>query len=307
MTALEKPRSMANTSEVRKTTATRTTTVYAIISCRVGQFTFFNSCLTSLRNCCGGVRLPLSAVTDRRWRMASRRSWPVAFCLCIILLAWRFMLSLLQGRSDSNAQPPVLETGALPIELRPSDQVELKEWTATSTSIGCAGRPGKGAARISLGWPDGLGLGWGSATRPRYVIGPRLDLDFDQASRRPRIARRHAADDRKASGPSQAWVFPVVSPQRRGNRRIARVPDGTPRSPCRDRPSGRPSGHRVAPGGLRAAGAAGNGDGHRRSDDEAGIRSGLSIHGRRARWRRLQRPAREDPRRVRFLSQDRGR
>src|SRR5262249_61237253 len=34
---------------------------------------------------------------------------------------WRpFVLSdAEQGRSDSNAQPPVLETGALPIELRP--------------------------------------------------------------------------------------------------------------------------------------------------------------------------------------------
>jgi hypothetical protein len=26
---------------------------------------------------------------------------------------------LLQGRKDSNLQPPVLETGALPVELRP--------------------------------------------------------------------------------------------------------------------------------------------------------------------------------------------
>ena len=28
--------------------------------------------------------------------------------------------NLLQGRQDSNLQPPVLETGALPVELRPS-------------------------------------------------------------------------------------------------------------------------------------------------------------------------------------------
>src|SRR5947209_6766466 len=31
-----------------------------------------------------------------------------------------------QGRSDSNAQPPVLETGALPIELHPSNHCGLK-------------------------------------------------------------------------------------------------------------------------------------------------------------------------------------
>ena len=29
-----------------------------------------------------------------------------------------------QGRQDSNLQPPVLETGALPIELRPSVRAE---------------------------------------------------------------------------------------------------------------------------------------------------------------------------------------
>ena len=35
----------------------------------------------------GVTRRFRSVVTARRWRMASRRSWPVAFCLCIILLA----------------------------------------------------------------------------------------------------------------------------------------------------------------------------------------------------------------------------
>src|SRR5262249_50787875 len=34
----------------------------------------------------------------------------------------RRSLRVEQGRSDSNAQPPVLETGALPIELHPSEQ-----------------------------------------------------------------------------------------------------------------------------------------------------------------------------------------
>ena len=34
--------------------------------------------------------------------------------------AARLALSWHQGREDSNLQPPVLETGALPVELRPS-------------------------------------------------------------------------------------------------------------------------------------------------------------------------------------------
>jgi hypothetical protein len=42
-----------------------------------------------------------------------------------------------QGRRDSNPQPPVLETGALPIELLPS--------------VGCLGFP-SGKRFISLTW-----------------------------------------------------------------------------------------------------------------------------------------------------------
>ena len=39
-----------------------------------------------------------------------------------------------QGRQDSNLQPPVLETGALPIELRPSVRAEDCTPTSTGTS-----------------------------------------------------------------------------------------------------------------------------------------------------------------------------
>jgi hypothetical protein len=45
------------------------------------------------------------------------RVWPVRVSVCAIC---PFSASLVgQGRRDSNPEPPVLETGALPIELRP--------------------------------------------------------------------------------------------------------------------------------------------------------------------------------------------
>ena len=39
----------------------------------------------------------------------------------------------LQGRQDLNLQPPVLETGALPIELRPS---AIRPWDCTRALLG---------------------------------------------------------------------------------------------------------------------------------------------------------------------------
>jgi hypothetical protein len=50
-----------------------------------------------------------------------------------------------QGRQDSNLQPPVLETGALPIELRPS--VRGGDCTAPSTILPVRG----GLQRRALG------------------------------------------------------------------------------------------------------------------------------------------------------------
>ena len=70
-------------------TITKTIAVVKIVSFLVGQVTLLTSCLTSFKNFNGAV-------------------------LAIII----FFLLYWQERRDSNPQPPVLETGALPIELR---------------------------------------------------------------------------------------------------------------------------------------------------------------------------------------------
>ena len=45
-----------------------------------------------------------------------------------------------QGRQDSNLQPPVLETGALPIELRPWVARGLYSWVHTRFARPCQSR-----------------------------------------------------------------------------------------------------------------------------------------------------------------------
>src|SRR5437764_1000371 len=51
-----------------------------------------------------------------------------------------WLLRRLQGRRDSNPQPPVLETGALPIELLPSEV----QWSAVDDIRGIPNPPSAG-------------------------------------------------------------------------------------------------------------------------------------------------------------------
>src|SRR6476661_11204172 len=93
-------------------------------SLRVGQSTFLSSRRTSRRNWRTPARLRFSCCAARRDVAggAARRSTPDAFwrrsAFSCARFICRFMLLPLQARRDSNPQPPVLETGALPVELR---------------------------------------------------------------------------------------------------------------------------------------------------------------------------------------------
>src|SRR5947208_13027984 len=93
-------------------------------SLRVGQSTFLSSRRTSRRNWRAPVRFRFSCCAARRVVVggAARRSTPDPFwrrsAFSCARFICRFMLLPLQARRDSNPQPPVLETGALPVELR---------------------------------------------------------------------------------------------------------------------------------------------------------------------------------------------
>src|SRR5487761_2009462 len=100
---------------------------------RVGQATWRISSRTSRRNWLGFVRWlrrRWTSATDVERRETGAPSAPTCPCRCIMRFCSRFIsrLSSLrscdpssyeQGRRDSNPQPPVLETGALPIEPLP--------------------------------------------------------------------------------------------------------------------------------------------------------------------------------------------
>ena len=62
----------------------------------------------------------IEEISERRLRNPSGHVWDT-FALRSACYAKEKPLSgfFLQGRQDSNLQPPVLETGALPVELRP--------------------------------------------------------------------------------------------------------------------------------------------------------------------------------------------
>jgi hypothetical protein len=104
-----------------------------VTSFLVGQATFFSSARTSERYWRGpvfsfltslpgaGRDLRSGAWDDRSPALPSGASsvgsrGPLSVIRCLL------MQVVEQGRRDSNPQPPVLETGALPIELLPSGQ-----------------------------------------------------------------------------------------------------------------------------------------------------------------------------------------
>ena len=107
----------------RKMTATSTTRVELVTSGRVGQATLRSSPRTSEKNCVGEVRsrrrlhrrLPLG-----RARAVHAGLGHLALGLSVHDSSPRRGVEREQGRRDSNPQPPVLETGALPVELLPS-------------------------------------------------------------------------------------------------------------------------------------------------------------------------------------------
>src|SRR5215469_10412417 len=110
------------------TTNTRAATVYVTSSLRVGQITFRSSAATCRVNRAGVVRSCLAAAPDPLRRSAL---WPRVWVAMSSPDALNGSTTHgatgpqrpaephLQGRRDSNPQPPVLETGTLPIELLP--------------------------------------------------------------------------------------------------------------------------------------------------------------------------------------------
>ena len=94
------------------TTITNTMPVVIIVSLRVGQVTLATSCRTSRTNSAGEV----FAISDRISLVSPRIRSPHQSISNIgpSLAAW-------QEWRGSNPQPPVLETGALPVELHSYD------------------------------------------------------------------------------------------------------------------------------------------------------------------------------------------
>src|SRR5205823_7954521 len=112
-------------SIMKKVTDTTTTRVYVRTSWRLGQATLASSPRTSFTKSLGLVRRRLAAACCGVGRL-SRSAAPSRFFT--ILFVSRFTLRtprsigepsvIWQARRDLNPQPPVLETGALPVELR---------------------------------------------------------------------------------------------------------------------------------------------------------------------------------------------
>src|SRR6266498_3262651 len=70
---------------------------------------------------CGSSRRRLALSAAHRTTTATPRGYTACF--------------LPQGRQDSNLQPPVLETGALPVELRPSAATMIPAWDGAPSRL----------------------------------------------------------------------------------------------------------------------------------------------------------------------------
>src|SRR3954464_9173329 len=122
-----------------------------MVSGRVGQATLRSSARTSLMNSPGLVRFSLSAWRGvgacRRWAfgLPSAVSEP---CRCNIRFVSRFIaidqapgVGGEQGRRDSNPQPAVLETAALPVELLPYGFAAQRDESSRSPKNRLSGKP----------------------------------------------------------------------------------------------------------------------------------------------------------------------
>src|SRR5215510_9938670 len=102
------------------TTAISTTIVEFVTSFLVGQATFFSSARTSERYWRGPVFSFVGCCCGWARRSGARGLSAPCFAMRRFVCRFTALLSRVeQGRRDSNPQPPVLETGALPIELLP--------------------------------------------------------------------------------------------------------------------------------------------------------------------------------------------
>src|SRR5436190_15848527 len=137
-------------------TAISTMIVELMTSFLVGQATLRSSPLTSDRYSRGPIFSRVGAADGGRRRSPSdvRDLGLSAPCFAIMRFVCRFIATAspslgscwssrrsLQGRRDSNPQPPVLETGALPIELLPSGRGRAGVQRIAAGSGGLRGGP----------------------------------------------------------------------------------------------------------------------------------------------------------------------
>src|SRR6476660_1338667 len=102
------------------TTAINTTIVELVTSFFVGHATFLSSPRTSERYWRGPVFSFVGCCCGWARRSGARGLSAPCFAMRRFVCRFTALLSRVeQGRRDSNPQPPVLETGALPIELLP--------------------------------------------------------------------------------------------------------------------------------------------------------------------------------------------
>ena len=196
-----------------------------------------------------------------------------------------------QGRRELNPQPPVLETGALPIELRPFDAVPHQPTNAYEGRLYADLLRGESTVRPLAGSNPVPSVRWAARGPIPHAQGCAHDFTRLPSHRRHHRVR-HAGRGRQGQGPQGRRTA-----GHRLRRRRARLPDAGPHRRGRDRRLLGPGNHRYTPAGglpeLREAIAAKTlRDSGLAVDGQPGARHQRRQAGRLQRLRQPPRPGR---------------